>query len=82
MTVALKVVITIVVLLVLALILITLVSMNVIKFSGGSGDSIDTSSLGILCQTELAAACADKSSGEMCGSGCDSCPQEGSTLCP
>ncbi len=74
-TMAISVVIAIVVLLVVALILITLVSMNVIKFSGGSGDSIDTSSLGIKCQTELAAGCVGVESGETCPSGkCPSCP--------
>ena len=72
-TMAISVVIVIVVLLVVALILITLVSMNVIKFSGSSSDSIDTSSRGILCQTELASACADMSSGDVCGSECPSC---------
>ncbi len=71
---AISVVIVIVVLLVVALILITLVSMNVIKFSGSSSDSIDTSSLGIMCQTELASACAGVKSGETCPSGCPSCP--------
>ncbi len=81
-TMAISVVIVIIVLLVVALMLITLVSMNVIRFSGSSSDSIGRSSDGILCQTELASACADKSSGELCGSGCPSCPKEGSTPCP
>ncbi len=73
MSMAISVVIAIVVLIVVALILITLVSMNVIKFSGSSGDSIDTSSLGILCQTELASACVGVESGDPCPD-CPSCP--------
>jgi len=82
MTMALTVVISIVVLLVVALIVITIVSINASKFSTGSSDAIDSSSLGLQCQTELVAACTDKGSGDLCGSGCDSCTLGAGTPCP
>ena len=78
----LNIVIAIVVLLFLALILITLVSTNVIKFSGSSTGSVDTTSMGIQCQTELASGCQGLKSGvDVCPADkCKSCPV--STKCP
>jgi flagellar basal body-associated protein FliL len=76
MSTPITIVVAIVVLLITALILITLVSTNVIKFSGNSDSSITDTSKSIKCQTELASGCQGLKSGV------DTCPAEKCKSCP